>query len=120
MSATREESWEQATTANDDIDAQLLAGVLDDAGIETRLVKNRSGYGDYLFGGSNPHAPVAIHVRTSQLDAARQAIDDAAEPEQVDESEPVRSQPAWPTVVAIAIVGLIVLAFLLQQRGLSF
>lgn len=118
--ATVEESWERLTTANDDIDAQLLVGLLDEAGIETRLVKDRSGYGDYLFGGSNPHAPVSIHVRASQLADARAAVADVASTSEPGAAEEVTSRSNWPTAIAVGIVGLIVLAFLLQQRALSF
>ena len=119
MKAPAEEAWERLTTANDDIEAQLLIGILEEENIPTRVVKDRSGYGDYLYGGSNPWAPVAVHVHPSQLDAARRAIE-SVEPVELpgdDKTEESR-RASWSTVIAVAIVGLIVLAFLLQQRSL--
>jgi putative signal transducing protein len=120
MRTSPAESWERLTTANDDIDAQLLVGVLEDASIETKVVKDRSGYGDYLYGGSNPWAPVAVHVHPSRLEDARRVLA-AFGDERPDGAGPPpvpASHLHWPTVVAVAIVGLIVLAFLLEQRNL--
>jgi hypothetical protein len=113
------ESWERLTTANDDIEAQLLIGILEEENIPTRVVKDRSGYGDYLYGGSNPWAPVAVHVHPSHLDEARRAIESVEPVESSGTSNSdVSRRASWPTVIAVAIVGLIVLAFLLQQRSL--
>lgn len=63
--------WVELTKAADDIDAHLLIGRLQEAGIETRTVKDRSAPGAWLYGGSNPWAPVAILVRKFELDPAR-------------------------------------------------
>lgn len=122
--ATADRSWDQLTTANDDIDGQLLVGVLEDAGIDTKVVKNRSGYGDYLYGGSNPWAPVAVHVPAERLQEARAVLDrlghgDASDADAA-EAGTARRGPGWPVVVAVGIVALIVLSFLLQQRDLVF
>lgn len=120
-SATARDEWPRLTAANDDIDAQLLVGALEESGIATRTVKNRSGPGDYLLGGSNPRAPVAIHVQASELDRARRLVDELRAPAVV-EGEPgdvavVRGR-GWPTYVAVVIVGVIVLLFLLEQKDL--
>jgi hypothetical protein len=118
-SSTRER-WTQLTTANNDIDAQLLIGVLDEASIESKLVKDRTGYGDYLYGGSNPWAPVAVHVHESSLEEARRILGALADESSETASEPTDSALAahvpWPTLIAVAIVTLIVLSFLLEQR----
>jgi hypothetical protein len=53
------------------IDAHLLAGRLTDAGVETATVVDRVTPGAWLFGGSNPWAPVTVFVRRFQLEDAR-------------------------------------------------
>jgi DNA segregation ATPase FtsK/SpoIIIE-like protein len=121
-----QERWEQLASANDDIDAQLLVGVLADAGIETRLVKNRSGYGDYLYGGSNPWAPVEVHVHQHELAEARRIVEEQAAPSapesdsDTSSSEDSSERRSYTTVIAVAIVALIVLSFLLEQRASIF
>ena len=125
MATPMSHTWEQLTTANDDIDGQLIVGMLEETGIETKLVKDRSGYGDYLFGGSNPHAPVAVHVHADDLERARRLLataGDVSDPETATEMAGgggARRYP-WATLIAVGIVALIVLSFLLQQRELIF
>jgi hypothetical protein len=64
--------WVKLAIATDDIDAHLLVGRLNEAGIETMAVKDRTEPGSWLFlGGSNPWAPVVIMVRPLQLEDAR-------------------------------------------------
>jgi hypothetical protein len=63
--------WVELTKAHDDIDAHLLTGRLQASGVETRTLKDRSLPGAWLYGGSNPWAPVAILVRSVDLDTAR-------------------------------------------------
>jgi hypothetical protein len=64
--------WVKLARATDDIDAHLLIGRLNEAGIETIAVKDRGESGAWLFlGGSNPWAPVVIMVRPLQLEDAR-------------------------------------------------
>jgi hypothetical protein len=63
--------WTQLTRAANDIDAHLLVGRLTEAGIESTTMKDRSAPGAWLYGGSNPWAPVVIMVRRLQLDDAR-------------------------------------------------
>jgi len=63
--------WVELTRARDDIDAHLLAGRLAEAGIATRSVKDRGAPGAWLYGGSNPWAPVVLLVRLLQLEDAR-------------------------------------------------
>ena len=62
--------WVELTTAGGDIDAHLVAGVLHEAGIETRRVTDRGVPGAWLYGGSNPWAPVHVLVRRHERDAA--------------------------------------------------
>jgi hypothetical protein len=63
--------WVQLVKARDDIDAHLLRGRLGEAGVECRLVKDRFAPGAWLYGGSNPWAPVTGMVRRHQLEDAR-------------------------------------------------
>jgi Putative prokaryotic signal transducing protein len=63
--------WTELTRAANDIDAHLLVGRLTEAGIESTTMKDRSAPGAWLYGGSNPWAPVVIMVRRVQLDDAR-------------------------------------------------
>lgn len=63
--------WVELARARDDIDAHLLEGRLNEGGIETRAIKDRGAPGAWLYGGSNPWAPVTILVRRWQLEDAR-------------------------------------------------
>ena len=63
--------WIELTKARNDIDAHLLVGRLQEGGIETRTLKDRSALGAWIYAGSNPWAPVAVLVRRFQLDEAR-------------------------------------------------
>ena len=65
-----DQSWVELLKASDDIEAHLLGGRLLEAGIEARNVKDRSGPA-WMYGGSNPWAPVTILVRRAELEAAR-------------------------------------------------
>lgn len=62
--------WVELIKAPNDIDAHLLAGRLEVAGIETRAIKDHKGPA-WLYGGSDPWAPVAIWVRRFQLEDSR-------------------------------------------------
>jgi hypothetical protein len=59
--------WVELTTAKDAIDAHLIAGKLGAADIDSRMVPDRTSPGAWLYGGSNPWAPVTIMVRSFQL-----------------------------------------------------
>ena len=63
--------WVVLIKARHDIDAHLLSGRLAEAGIETRTVKDIAAPGAWLYGGSNPWAPVSILVKKIDLDDAR-------------------------------------------------
>lgn len=66
--------WVELMRAPNDIDCNLLTGWLHEAGIETRTVKDRSAPGAWLYGGSNPWAPVVIMVRSWQMEEAKVAL----------------------------------------------
>ncbi len=63
--------WIQLVKAADDIEAHLLAGRLAEAGIEVQTLPDRAAPGAWLYGGSNPWAPVRVLVRRRQLEEAR-------------------------------------------------
>jgi hypothetical protein len=66
--------WVVLLVAADDIDAQLVAGRLAEDDIPSFLDKDRTGYGDYLLGGSNPHAPVTVLVPEEHLAEALELV----------------------------------------------
>jgi hypothetical protein len=63
--------WVELTRAPNDIEASLLRGRLNHAGIESTGVKDRSSEMAWLMGGSDQWAPVAVLVRKVQLNDAR-------------------------------------------------
>ncbi len=63
--------WVQLIKARHDIDAHLLEGRLQEVGIESRKMKDPHAPGAWLYGGSNPWAPVIFLVRKLQLEDAR-------------------------------------------------
>lgn len=89
--------WVELFRARDDIDAHLLVGRLDELAIETRCVKDRHAPGAWLYGGSNPWAPVTVYVRRYRLVDARMllaelsldAVDRAPDPEARSGASPV-------------------------------
>ena len=70
--------WVTLIMARHDIDAHLLTGRLAEAGIETRTVKDISAPGAWLYGGSNPWAPVSILVKKLDLDDAKLVLAEIA------------------------------------------
>lgn len=62
--------WVHLLTAANDIEAHLVAGRLSEAGVEVRVVKDRSAPGAWLYGGANPWAPATVMVRRLQLNDA--------------------------------------------------
>ena len=63
--------WVELARTRNDIEAHLLAGRLNEAGVETSCLKDRGAPGAWLHGGSNPWAPVTVFVKKMQLDDAR-------------------------------------------------
>ena len=63
--------WVELTRTRNDIEAHLLTGRLNEAGVETSCLKDRGAPGAWLHGGSNPWAPVTVFVKKVQLDDAR-------------------------------------------------
>jgi hypothetical protein len=63
--------WIHLFRAAGDIEAHLLSGRLETAGIEVRMVKDRTGLGAWAHGGSDPWAPVDVLVRKVHAQEAR-------------------------------------------------
>jgi hypothetical protein len=63
--------WVELFRAANDIDAALLVGRLAARCIETRTIKDRTQPNSWLYGGSNPWAPVLVYVRRIHLIDAR-------------------------------------------------
>ena len=71
LDGSGDSGWTVLIKARHDIDAHLLAGRLTEAGIESRTMKDISAPGSWMYGGSNPWAPVTILVKKLDLDDAR-------------------------------------------------
>ncbi|MGH2729191.1 MAG: DUF2007 domain-containing protein [Actinomycetota bacterium] len=112
--------WVVLIKARHDIDAHLLTGRLSEAGIETKTVKDRGAPGAWLYGGSNPWAPVAIFVRRRQLQDARVTLAEIsfegppAELPRVLADRDRRRHPLMWWVTAL-ILGLVFTALVLRQ-----
>ena len=63
--------WVRLLSAPNDIEAHLLVGRLGEAGVEARFLRDKGVPGAWLYGGSNPWAPVTVMVRQRQLEDAR-------------------------------------------------
>ena len=100
--------WVELARAKDDIEAHLLLGRLHEAGIETRTLKDRTAPGAWLYGGSNPWAPVAVLVRSFELDQARLVLAELAYITPAA-PEPTRRPPQAPRHRLLWIVTAIVL-----------
>lgn len=87
--------------APNDIEAHLVAGRVTAAGVEARVVKDRSAPGAWLYGGANPWAPATILVRKMQLTDARIALAEASfeAPAATSDSRRHPSEPDWKTPV---------------------
>ena len=98
--------------ARHDIDAHLLEGRLQEVGIEARKVKDRAAPGAWLYGGSNPWAPVSILVRRLQLEDARLVLAeisfDGPDAVEVHSETDARRVPFpvlwWATALALGVV----------------
>jgi hypothetical protein len=108
--------WVQLLNARDDIDAHLLRGRLGEAGVESRLVKDRFAPGAWLYGGSNPWAPVTVMVRRHQLEEARLVLAEISfDAPSADTGPPSqwRIAPLW-WVTALGLGALLSVVVLLQ------
>jgi hypothetical protein len=114
--------WIELVKARHDIDAHLLTGRLAEAGVETRTVADRGALGAWLYGGSNPWAPVTVLVRRRQLQDARLVLAEISLESTSQgrlEQGPARASLAWWVValglgVILSVVALGQVADVLQ------
>jgi hypothetical protein len=112
--------WVELVRATDDIEAHLLSGRLEEAGVETHTVKDRSAPGAWLYGGSNPWAPVVVLVRRLQLEEARLVLAEisfsgpAAERAPEDDA----SKGRWATRALVWWVAAIILGLIFTTIAL--
>lgn len=116
--------WVALARARDDIDAHLLTGRLEAAGVETSCIKE-FGNGAWLHGGWDPRAPVTIMVRQLQFDDARLVMAEisfdapAVEPPRGGESRPRRwivPLAWWMAALALGLI-LTTLSFVGMASG---
>ena len=107
--------WVLLLSAKNDIDAHLLEGRLNEAGIEVRAIKDRSGP-SWLLGGSDPWAPVALWVQRFQYDDSRIVLAELSF--NAPEEPRTRSErPGWAPVTWWAVA--IALGLLFTGIGLA-
>ncbi|MBK5228090.1 MAG: hypothetical protein JJE05_06235 [Actinobacteria bacterium] len=122
--AGSDDGWVTLASARGDIDANLMAGRLNVAGVETDIVRE-FGNSAWLYGGSNPWSPVTIRVPRPQLEDARSVLAEisfdapAVEPEtNLHPGSPRRGLPlAWLAVAVVLGVLLIALSFVGMASG---
>jgi hypothetical protein len=113
-----EVDWQPLTVAADDIDSHLLAGRLEEEGVPVLFARDVSGYGDYLFGGANPHAPVHIMVPKDLLSEARRVVESVGLPEDDPMEVPTLAAGSgfpWRWAIAVVLLGLLLLGLFLQS-----
>ena len=108
--------WVSVARADNDINAHLLAGRLEESGIETRLMTDRGASAAWLFGGSNPASPVLVMVRRIQYEDARIVM---AEISMDAPSATPRSQPTNGSLRRPLIWWVIALLLGILLTGLS-
>ncbi|HYP23804.1 MAG TPA: DUF2007 domain-containing protein, partial [Actinomycetota bacterium] len=86
--------WVRLLRAPNDIEAHLLAGRLNEAGVEARIVRETGAPSAWLYGASKPWAPVTVMVRQRQLDDARLVLAEVSL-EAPDHVREVAVAPGW-------------------------
>lgn len=108
--------WVELTKVNGEIDAQLVAGSLENEGIPTRLQKSS---GEWRYGAADAFVLIAIFVPAERYAEATEMLDHPAgqpPPEAMDELPAgdggpppfVRSQGVRWWVTAVVLIGLLV------------
>ncbi len=116
--------WVELFRAANDIDAALLIGRLADRDIETYTIKDRSQPNSWLYGGSNPWAPVLVYVRHIHLIDARIVLaeislataDLAARPDERSRRSIPRKWWATALALGLALSTLALLQITEQER----
>ena len=116
--------WVRLLRAPNDIEGHLLVGRLGEAGVEARLVREKGAPSAWLYGGSNPWAPITVMVRQRQLEDARLVLAEVSF-EAPDHVRDVAVEPNWRVPVvwwatAIALGVLVTGAALAQVADAVF
>ncbi len=116
--------WVRLLRARNDIEGHLLAGRLNEAGVEARLVREKGAPSAWLYGGSNSWAPVTVMVRQRQLDDARLVLAEVSF-EAPDHVREVAAEPDWRVPVvwwatALALGVLVTGAALAEVANATF
>lgn len=118
--------WIELFTASNDIESHLMEGRLHEEWIETRAVKDRGAPGAWMYGGSNPWAPVTIFVRSNQAADAQLVLAEVAwhlpSAGRATTDSPDRWHLPlmwWATALSLGVF-LTALALLQASRSLSF
>lgn len=109
--------WVTLTRATNDIEAYLITGRLDEAGVESALSKEPSSW---AAAGHDPWSPVAVLVRRIQFEDARIVLAEVAMAS--PSAEPSRHRPSssrWrgPVMWWVAAIGLGLLFTALSYVG---
>lgn len=108
--------WSRVVTAADGIEAELIRGVLELAGVPVVLDRRDGSPFAWMYPGGNINAPVAVLVPSALLEPARLALLEASllSPETPQPVRPAEPKPAglFRVVVAgllIVVVGWVIL-----------
>ena len=110
--------WIELVKTPNDIEAHLLTGRLSEAGVETRTVKDRSGPGAWLLGGSDPWAPVTILVPRLQHEDARIVMAEISLEGPPAQRRPVLSPPQARRRAAVWWLSALILGILFTSIAL--
>lgn len=116
--------WVELTKVNGEIDAQLVAGSLENEGIPTRLQKSSA---EWRYGAADAFVLIAIYVPGDRIDEARELLDhptgeegaafdidqtsilDVSDASEDPAADPFfRGRPSRWWVAALILVGLVV------------
>jgi hypothetical protein len=111
--------WAWLVTASGIIEAQLIRGVVEDAGVTPVWLDTFDpSPGAWMFMSGDPNAPVPIFVPLAMLDTARIALMESGfAPGDPDDAEPEPSERAaraptwtgwWRIGIALAVIAIIV------------
>lgn len=110
--------WAWLVTARGIIEAQLIRGVVEEAGVTPVWLDTRDpSPGAWMFLSGNPNAPVAIYVPASMLETARLALLESGLGSTAHEGPSTAPTVRWGTwsIVAALLAALVILILLLAS-----
>lgn len=102
--------WSRVVTARDSIEAELVRGVLEEAGVPVVLDHRDDSPFAWMYPGGNVNAPVAVLVPSTLLEPARLALMEAnlLAPDDVAPERPAPHERAGFGVVRSIVAALVV------------